>query len=102
MPITAVSLSTNKTLVRSFVEEVFNNHNLEAIERYLAEQGREGFKESLRAQFKAFPNIQVKIEHILAENDLVIVFLNFTGTHTGEFRNAPNQQKSKHKICRSL
>jgi steroid delta-isomerase-like uncharacterized protein len=82
------------------VEEVFNNHKLEAIERYLAEQGREGFKqkkegfkESLSAQFKAFPDIQVKIEHILAENDLVIVFLNFTGTHTGEFRGMPPTNK---------
>jgi steroid delta-isomerase-like uncharacterized protein len=95
-----VSLSTNKALVKSFVEEAFNNHNLEAIERYLAEQGREGFKqkkegfkESLSAQFKAFPDIQVKIEHILAENDLVIVFLNFTGTHTGEFRGMPPTNK---------
>ena len=95
-----MSLSTNKALVKSFVEEVFNNHNLEAIERYLAEQGREGFKqkkegfkESLSAQFKAFPDIQVKIEHILAENDLVIVFLSFTGTHTGEFRGMPPTNK---------
>jgi predicted ester cyclase len=66
----------------------------------LAEQGREGFKqkkegfkESLSAQFKAFPDIQVKIEHILAENDLVIVFLSFTGTHTGEFRGMPPTNK---------
>ncbi len=95
-----MSLSTNKALVKSFVEEVFNNHNLEAIERYSAEQGREGFKqkkegfkESLSAQFKAFPDIQVKIEHILAENDLVIVFLSFTGTHTGEFRGMPPTNK---------
>jgi steroid delta-isomerase-like uncharacterized protein len=95
-----MSISTNKTLVKSFVEEVFNNHNLEAIERYLAEQGRvgfkqkkEGFKQSLSAQFKAFPDIQVEIEHIIAENDLVVVFLRFTGTHKGEFRGRPPTNK---------
>jgi hypothetical protein len=49
-----MSLSTNKTLVKSFVEEVFNNHNLEAIERYLAKQGRVGFKQK-KEEFKAFP-----------------------------------------------
>ena len=29
--------------------------------------------------------LHVNIEHILAENDFVLVFLNFTGTHRGEF-----------------
>jgi predicted ester cyclase len=30
--------------------------------------------------------MQTKIEHIVAENDLVVVFLNGSGTRTGEFR----------------
>ncbi len=30
--------------------------------------------------------MHTKIEHIVAENDLVVVFLNGDGTHTGEFR----------------
>ena len=52
-----MSLSANKDLVKSFVESVFNDHNISAIEKYLADttQGKEGFKQSLRAQFKAFP-----------------------------------------------
>jgi hypothetical protein len=31
-----MSLSTNKVLVKSFVKEVFNNHNLSALKKYLA------------------------------------------------------------------
>jgi predicted ester cyclase len=84
-----MSLSTNKALVKSFVEEVFNNHDLSAAEKYFAKNpptGSEGFKQSLRAQFGAFPDMQTKIEHIVAENDLVVVFLNFTGTHKGVFQ----------------
>jgi predicted ester cyclase len=100
-----MSISTNKVLIKSFVE-VFNNHNISAIEKYLAKEnppmGSEEFKQSLSAQFKAFPDIQAKIEHIVAENDLVVAFLNFTGTHKGEFRGMPNKQKNKHKICGSL
>jgi predicted ester cyclase len=90
-----MSLSANKALVKSFVESVFNDHNISAIEKYLAEttQGREGFKQSLRAQFKAFPDIHTKIEHIVAENDLVAVYLNFTGTHRGEFQGIPPTNK---------
>jgi predicted ester cyclase len=102
-----MSLSTNKALVKSFVEEVFNNHDISATEKYFAQEnppiGSEGFKQSLSAQFKAFPDIQAKIEHIVAENDLVVVFLNFTGTHKGEFQGVPpTNKKNKHKICRSI
>ncbi len=61
-----MSISTNKVLIKSFVEEVFNNHNISAIEKYLAKEnppmGSEEFKQSLSAQFKAFPDIQAKIE----------------------------------------
>ena len=34
-----------------------------------------------------------KIEHIVAENDLVVVFLNGSGTHAGEFRGKPPTNK---------
>jgi predicted ester cyclase len=37
--------------------------------------------------------MQAKIEHIVAENDLVVVFLNFTGTHKGEFQGMPPTNK---------
>jgi predicted ester cyclase len=102
-----MSLSTNKALVKSFVEEVFNKHDISAAEKYFAEEqppiGIEEFKKILSDQFEAFPVLQTKIEHIVAENDLVLVFLNFTGTHKGEFRGMPpTNKKSKHKICRSL
>ena len=88
-----MSLSTNKTFVKSFVEEVFNNHNVSAIEKYLAEQGREGFKHFLSEFFIAFPDIHANIEHIVAENDLVVVFLNFTATHKGEYQGRPSTNK---------
>ena len=84
-----MSLSTNKALVKSFVEEVFNNHDISATEKYLAGQGNKEFKqfkESLTPFFTAFPDIHANIEHIVAEDNLVVVFLNFTGTHKGEFQ----------------
>ncbi|HKG87572.1 MAG TPA: ester cyclase [Nitrososphaeraceae archaeon] len=64
--------------------------------------GSERFKQSLSAQFKAFPNILAKIEHIVVENDLVVVFLNFTGTYKGEFQGIPPTNKNKHKMCRTI
>jgi hypothetical protein len=56
-----MSPSTNKALVKSFVDEVFNNHNISAAEKYFAKNpptGSEVFKQSLRAQFGAFPDMQ--------------------------------------------
>ena len=36
-----MSLSTNKALVKSFAKEVFNNHDISAIEKYLVGQGND-------------------------------------------------------------
>jgi predicted ester cyclase len=86
-----MTLSTNKELVESFIEDIFNKHDISATEKYFAKDSTTGsvglgFKQFLSALFKAFPHMQTKIEHIVAENDLVVVFLNGSGTHTGEFR----------------
>ena len=97
-----MSLSTNKIFVKSFVEEVFNNHNVSAIEKYLAEQGREGFKHFLSEFFIVFPDIHANIEHIVAENDLVVVFLNFTATHKGEYQGRPSTNKQVTTISADL
>ena len=76
----------NKTIIRSFIDDIFNGHNLSSIEKYFGKDsvegspqagtGGEGFKQFLTDFLNAFPDWRVKIEHIVAENDLVVVFLN--------------------------
>ena len=86
----------NKTLVESFVEEIFNKHNLSATENYLnpvAGKRSEGFKQFLSAFIRAFPDWHANIEQIVAENNLVVVFLNGSGTHQGEFQGMPPTHK---------
>ena len=51
-------------------------------------QGRQGFKQFFTPFFLAFPDIRVTIEHIL-----ILVFLNWTGTHKGEFQGMPATNK---------
>ena len=73
------------------MQEVFNKHNLTALDKYyapniiqhnpMAGQGRQGFKQFFIPFFSAFPDVHATIEHILAENSVVLVFLNWTG-HT--------------------
>jgi steroid delta-isomerase-like uncharacterized protein len=96
-------LEKNKALVKSFVENVFNKHNVTAVDKYytpnliqhnpMAGQGQEGFKQYFRPFFSAFPDAHATIEHILGENDLVLVFLNWTGTQKGEFQGMPATNK---------
>jgi steroid delta-isomerase-like uncharacterized protein len=94
----------NKTLISSFIEEIFNKHNLVSLEKYFGKNtiegspqagtGREAFKQFLTEFFSTFPDWRANIEHIVAENNLVVVFLNGTGTHRGEFRGIPPTNKS--------
>ena len=93
----------NKTIIRSFIEEIFNEHNLSSIEKYFGKEsvegspqagkGGEGFKLMLTEFFKAFPDWRATIEHIVAENNLVMIFLNGNGTHKGDFRGIPPTNK---------
>ena len=59
----------------------------------MAGQGREGFKQFLSEFFTVFPDSHTNIEHIIAENDLVVVFLNGIGTHKEEFQGRPPTNK---------
>lgn len=90
----------NKELVKSFVDEVFNRHDLKAIDKYLAAnltdgsgKTRESFKKYLVELFSGFPDLHASIEHILAENNFVVVFLNFEGTHKAQFEGLPATNK---------
>jgi predicted ester cyclase len=93
-------MEENKVLIKSFIDEVFNQHDLTAIDKYHSpcltnDSGKtvELFKKYLTALFSGFPDLHVNIEHILAENNFVLVFLNFIGTHKGEFNGRPSTNK---------
>ena len=90
------SIEENKALVKSAIGEVFNQRNISAADKYIAEDlinnnplaghGRETLKQYFdNVYFTAFPDSQTTIEQLLGENDKVLVFLKWTGTHEGEF-----------------
>jgi predicted ester cyclase len=93
----------NKNFITSYIDEIFNKHNLSSIQRYFggnfvegspqAGKGGIGSKQFINEFFKAFPDWRATIEHIVAENDLVVAFLNGSGTHKGEFNGIPPTNK---------
>jgi steroid delta-isomerase-like uncharacterized protein len=95
-----MSLQENKALVRRFVEEVQNQHNLAALDELLSPNfvdhsggGRppnlEGTRAFFAMMFAAFPDMHFTIQQQLAEGDKVMTFKTFHGTHRGSFRGIP-------------
>jgi predicted ester cyclase len=93
----------NKTIIRSIIDEIFNEHDLTSIDKYFgndlvegspqAGKGSEGFEQFLTDLFKAFPDMHTTIEYMVAENNLVVAFLNGSGTHRGKFHEVPPTNK---------
>jgi predicted ester cyclase len=87
----------NKDIYRRFVEECYNNHNVDAIDELVAPDkvnhnpfpgepiGREGSKYNIRQCLDGFPDLHIIIDLLVAEGDLVTGYLSWTGTHTGQF-----------------
>src|ERR687894_119257 len=88
----------NKAIFRRYIEEVFNQGNLEVadeiFDRYLShqpdgstlERGPEDVKRFNREFRSAFPDLRISIEEQIAEGDKVVTRVTFRGTHQREFR----------------
>ena len=91
----------NKALVRRYFEEIWNKHNLEAIEEFYAPEyvnhdappgvpgDIEGLKALIGAYLNAFPDIKVTTDLLLADGDKVVVRNSGTGTHSGQLMEIP-------------
>lgn len=91
----------NKALIRRFVEEVQNQHNVDAFDEFFAPSfvnydplpgfpgTLEGAKQLHRMLFTAFPDLQMTIHDQAAEGDKVWTRKTASGTHQGELLGIP-------------
>lgn len=91
----------NKTVVRRYYEEAFNQRRPGLIDQLAVEDyvehdpfpgqgnGRADLMARVQAILGAFNPLQFRLEHLVAENDQVVARWSQTGTHTGAFLGIP-------------
>jgi len=88
------SAGKNKAIVRRLYEESFNKRNLALLDELISPEyvgaggsrGPQGFGEVAKALVAAFPDIQWKLQELLAEDDKVFVWWKVEGKHSGVFQ----------------
>jgi predicted ester cyclase len=86
----------NKALVRRYLEEVYRG-NLDILDEVISEDyvGTAGpnppaqYKANFGALRRAFPDIQIRFDALIAEGDWVAMHCTIEGTHLGEWRGIP-------------
>ena len=100
-----MSTSKNKAYVQRLIDEVYGKGKISLVDELLLPdyiyhyagtdiKGPEGFKQNADSYKKAFPDLHVKIDRLVAEGDLVAASLTFGGTFKGEIMGvAPTGKK---------
>ena len=88
----------NKSLVSRYIDEVWHRKRIAVVDDFLAPEFRrylspltppltlDGQKQRLEGFRDAFPDVQLKVETMLAEGDRVAFRSTMRGTHEGEFQ----------------
>jgi predicted ester cyclase len=110
-----LSTEENKALFRRYLEEAWNQSNLEVVEeifdRYVShqpdgsvlERGPEDVKRFVGEFRSAFPDLRLIIEEQIAEGDKVVSRGTIRGTHQREFRGmAPTGEEMELAVRRHL
>ncbi len=92
-----MGLNENEELIRKCFDEVVNGRDLKALDKYCAdtffdhnppagaqEGGIAAAREGFQRLFQGLPDVQGKIDEILAVGDRVFLRSTFMGTHNGD------------------
>lgn len=96
-------LEANKELVVRFYRELFDNHNLDIVDELWSEshsptrdmltgtpnESPDATKAYIQELLDAFPDMSIEFEHVVAEDNLVVVRWIKRGTHTGSLKGIP-------------
>ena len=96
------TIESNKALVRRYIDEVQNGHDIDALETIFAHdfvdhaqtfdglfQGIEGLRQGYVEMLRAFPDYRVSVHDVIAEGDRVVTYKTISFTHEGIFQGYP-------------
>ena len=99
-----MSTATQKSIVRRYFEQVFNEQRHDLVEEFLAENieihgsglapGTQVVKQWLSTFTTAFPDHHYTIEDVVAEGDRVVARTTFKGTQMGVMQGIPATGKA--------
>lgn len=92
-----ITQSSAKEVAEEYANKIWTQKEISAIDRLVHKdvlihsllgdfQGTQAMKEVVQAWIKGFPDLSVKNELIISENDLVGIQWSAKGTHKGEFK----------------
>lgn len=98
-----MSTEQNKAIIRRWIEEAWNKGEIELADEIYSPgftardiedagkilRGPEGIKKSVIEMRAAFPDIHFTIDHLIAEEDLVVGAFTIRGTHKGSLAGIP-------------
>ncbi len=83
---TGGSAVDGKALVRAYLEDVFTNGNVDAMDRYLAgDEFKAGVADLVRRWRTAFPDFRIIVDRAIAEDDRIVTVEILSGTHEGVY-----------------
>jgi steroid delta-isomerase-like uncharacterized protein len=92
-----MSATENKAIVRRFFEEAWNHKSIADLHQYWSHNnihhfgivkrsaGPDTARQLMESWWTAFPDFKYDIEALIAEDDLVVALVRFSGTHRGVF-----------------
>ncbi len=87
-----MSMQSPKTIIRQWIETGLDIGEVDRVEIFFSPtyvcpgvQGTAALKGTLRTMRHAFPDLHVRIEELIAEQDTVVARLAYSGTHRGPF-----------------
>jgi len=98
------NLKKNKQFIQVYTADFWNTHNIEAFDKYYADdlivhfadadRDSEQYKGLCQAYFAAFPDMKVTIDDLIAEGNKVVKVWTASYTHKGEFMGIPATGKA--------
>jgi predicted ester cyclase len=86
-----MSLEATKQLVQRLFEEVINQNRVELLDEFFLAGSliATSFKDTVLLVRTAFPEVRVTIDHMVGEDDQVVVVFTVAGENTGPFMGKP-------------